>query len=60
MNKTAVFTITKDGKLYNLKSKAFNRYNRVGITQAELFNEMEHLTDVFNNILNVGVLFEIG
>jgi hypothetical protein len=60
MEKTAVFTITKDGKLYNLKCKAFNTYNRIGITQVELFNEMEYLTDTFNNLLNVGILFEIA
>ena len=60
MEKTAVFTITRDGKLYNIKCKAFNSYNLIGITQAELFNEMEILTDVFNNVLNVAVMFEIA
>lgn len=60
MEKTAVFTITKDGKLYNLKCNSAKNYNRIGITQAELFNEMEALTDTFNNVLEIGVLFEIA
>lgn len=60
MEKTATFTISRDGRLYNIKSKSFNTYNRVGITVVELFNEMEHLADVFNNVIGIGVVFEIG
>lgn len=60
MDGMAIFTITKDGKLYNIKSKAFSNYNRIGITKVELYNEMEALTDIFNNVLNIGVGFEIG
>lgn len=60
MKKIATFTITKDGKLYNIKSKNYNTYNKIGITIHELYNEMEALTDTFNNVINIGVMFEIG
>lgn len=60
MEKTATFTISRDGRLYNIKSKSFNTYNRIGITQVELFNEMEYLSDVFNNVIGIGIVFEIG
>ena len=45
---------------YNIKSKAFNRYNQIDISRDCLFFAMNQLTDVFNNVLKIGILFEIG
>ena len=60
MERTAVFTITVSNGLYNIKSKAYNRYNQIGISRDCLFTAMSQLTDVFNNVLNIGILFEIA
>ena len=59
MEKTVVFTISKDGKNYNIKSKAFNTYNKIGVPANQLFEAMEELTDTFNNVLEYAILFEI-
>ena len=45
---------------YNIKSKAFNRYNQIDISRDCLFTAMNQLTDVFNNVLKIGILFEIA
>ena len=61
MEKTAIFTITPTMKgTYNIKSKAFNRYNQIDISRDCLFSAMNQLADVFNNVLKIGILFEIG
>lgn len=64
MEKTAVFTITRQetmyGWFYDIKCKAFNQYNRCGINQHRFFEAMEELTDIFNNVLGIGILFEVG
>ena len=55
----AVFTISLTSKGFNLTCKSFNRYNKYGITRDGLYTTMLELTDIFNNVLNVGVVFEI-
>ncbi len=60
MERTATFTITVNNGLYDIKCKAFNLYNQCGVSRDCLFTAMNQLTDVFNNVLNIGVLFEIG
>lgn len=60
MEKTAIFTITVSNGLYNIKCKAFNQYNQIGISRDCLFTAMNQLADVFNNVLNIAILFEIG
>jgi len=64
MEKTAIFTISKasatgNGRRYNITSKQFNTYNKINIPENELFLAMEELTDVFNNVINYAILFEI-
>ena len=62
--KTAVFTITREEKTtgwyYTLKCKAFSQYNRVDIHEKRFYETMEELADTFNNVIGVGILFEIG
>ena len=60
MEKTAVFTITVSNGLYNIKCKHFNQYNQIGISRDCLYTAMRQLTDLFNNVLKIGILFEIG
>lgn len=60
MEKTAIFTITVNNGLYNIKCKAFNQYNQIGISRDCLFTAMSQLSDVFNNVLKIAILFEIG
>ncbi len=59
MEKTAVFTISKNGKGYNITSKKFNLYNKISIQANQLFEAMEELTDTFNNVIGYAILFEI-
>ena len=59
MDKTAIFTISKSGRRYNIKSKQFNTYNKIDVPETELFNALEELSDVFNNVLDYAILFEI-
>lgn len=64
MEKTAVFTIIREertnGWFYDVKSKAHNTYNKCGLNEHQLFEAMEELSDVFNNVLGMGILFEVG
>lgn len=65
MEQTAIFTITsfdlkENVKGYNIKCKAFNRYNRYYLLANQLFTEMEKIADIFNNELKIAVLFEVG
>ena len=59
MEKTAIFTISKSGRRYNIKSKQFNTYNKIDVPATELFEALEELTDVFNNVIGYAILFEI-
>lgn len=59
MDKTAVFTISKNSKGYNITSKKFNLYNKIGVPANQLFEAMEELTDTFNNVIGYAILFEI-
>lgn len=60
MEKTAVFTITQEAKGVSLKSKRYNTYNRINIPEKDLFKAMNELADIFNNVLKLGILFEVG
>lgn len=59
MKKTAIFTITKCGFLYNLKAKTHGKYDCKGMTQIELLNEMDYLTNAYKELLGIAILFEI-
>lgn len=59
MEKTAVFTITVSNGLYNIKCKEYNLYNQIGVSRDCLFTAMSQLADVFNNVLKIGILFEV-
>ena len=60
MEKTAIFTISKGIKGYNIKCAAFNAFNVIEIPGIKIFQAMEDLADFFNNTLKKGILFEIG
>ena len=60
MERTAIFTITVSNGLYNIKCKAFNQYNQIGVSRDCLFTAMSQLSDVFNNVLKIGICFDIG
>ena len=59
MEKTAVFTITVSNGLYDIKCKEFNLYNRIGVSKDRLFAAMSQLADIFNNVLEIGILFAV-
>lgn len=59
-NNTAVFTITKGDKGYNIKSKRYNLYNCYNVKEDDIFTAMQRLTDTFNNALEIGILFEVA
>ena len=64
MEKTATFTITREektnGNYYTLKCKAYNQYNQYDVHAKFFYEAMEELTDIFNNVLKIGIVFEIG
>lgn len=64
MERTATFTITREertnGYYYTLKSKAFNQYNKYDVHEKFFYEAMEELADTFNNVLGIGIVFEIG
>ena len=64
MEKTAVFMITREEKtngwFYTIKSRMYNTYNKYDLNEHQLFEAMEELTDTFNNVLNLAILFEVG
>ena len=55
----AIFTISKGSRGINVKSKRFSTYNRIEVPEAQLFQVMEELADVFNNVLGIGIAFEV-
>ena len=58
----ALFIITENsssGSTVNIKSKHYNTYNRCGVRKADLFCVMCELSDIFNNVLGVGISFEV-
>lgn len=60
MEKAAVFTIMKSDKGLNIKSKAYNTYNKYNVPEKQLFEAMAELTDTFNNVIGVAVVFEVA
>ena len=65
MEQTAVFTITSAstgfsiGSTVNITSKQYNTYNRYGIRKADMFDVMSELADIFNNVIGIGIVFEV-
>ena len=59
MEKSATFTISKGTKGYDIKCRAFNTYNRYAVSNDELFSAMEQISDVFNNVLEIAVTFDV-
>ena len=57
--KEAVFTISKGTNGFNLKCKNYNTFNRFNIPGAALFNAMKELSDIFNNVIGVAIVFEV-
>ncbi|MBQ8357365.1 MAG: hypothetical protein IJX39_06095 [Clostridia bacterium] len=60
MEKTAIFTISKGSKGYNIKSVAFSAYDVIEIPGIKIFQAMTDLTDYFNNTLKIAILFEVA
>jgi hypothetical protein len=63
-NKTAVFTISKSsataqGRRYNITSKRFNLYNKIDVPESQLFDALAELSDTFNNVIDMAIVFEI-
>ena len=56
---TAIFTISKGTKGYNIKCSNFNTYNAIEIPGFKVVKVMEELADTFNNTLKIGILFEM-
>ena len=60
MNNEAVFTIRDDGgNTCSLLSKKYNRYNKYCIKKADLFKALAELTDIFNNVLGIAIVFDV-
>lgn len=60
MENEAVFTIRNDGgNTCSLLSKKYNTYNKYCIKKADLFNALGELTDIFNNVLGLAIVFEM-
>lgn len=57
--KEAVFTISKGASGLDLKCKNYNTFNRYNIPEGILFRVMTELTDIFNNIIGVAIVFEV-
>ena len=60
MEKTAIFTISRGSKGYNIKSSAFSAYDVIEIPGIKIFQAMTDLTDYFNNTLKIAILFEVA
>jgi len=59
MEKTAVFTISRSDNGINIKSKGYNTYNKYGLQEKQLFDAMAELSDVFNNVIGIAIVFEV-
>lgn len=55
----ATFIISEGVKGLNIKSQRFNTYNKYEVPASELFSTMVELTDTFNNVLGLGIDFEV-
>lgn len=64
MTRNATFTITREekptGYYYSLKCKAYNQYNQYEVHEKNLYETMAELADIFNNVIGVNIVFEIG
>lgn len=60
MQHTAIFTISKGRKGYNITCNAHSPYNYIEIPGFRIFQAMEELADTFNNKLHLGILFEVA
>lgn len=60
MQHTAIFTISKGHKGYNITCAAHSPYNYIEIPGFRIFQAMEELADTFNNKLKLGILFEVA
>lgn len=56
-----IFTISKGIKGINIKTKhgKFNTYNKYEISEQDLFRAMSELADIFNNIIGIGIAFDV-
>lgn len=60
MNNEAVFTIRDDGgNTCSLLSKKYNTYNKYCIKKVDLFKALAELTDIFNNVLGIAIVFDM-
>lgn len=64
MKRNATFTITREEKTtgwyYTLKCKSYNLYNKYDVHEKNLYEAMAELADIFNNVIGVSIVFEIG
>ena len=59
MERTIIFTISRGDYGYNIKNPEFSSYNRIEVPSIVLHKAIDELADIFNNTLNLGILFEI-
>ena len=57
---TATFTISKGTRGVDLKCMRYNTFNRFNVPEATLFKAMAEISDIFNNIIGVAVIFEVA
>ena len=55
----AVFTISNGKNGYTLHCRAYSEYDVTILSAYELLKTMAELASIFNNVLNVAILFEI-
>ena len=60
MQDTVVFTISRGHYGYNIKNAKYNTYNRIEVPGIVLAQAITELTDIFNNTLKLGILFEVS
>ncbi len=59
MNDTVIFLITKQSNGFKIENKHYSEFTMHCIPQNKLFKAMFKLADIFNNRLNLGILFAI-
>ena len=55
---TAIFTIFDTGSAFDVKCKRFNTYNKYGVPKSDLWKALSELTDIFNNVIKIAILFD--
>ena len=62
MNKNerkAIFVIKEGVKGYDITNRQYNVYNRYEVPKDQLFVSMTEMSDIFNNVLEIAITFEV-